>query len=231
MPEARLRVAADIRATFTDVVAFDATTRRVMLGKALTSPLRPARGLADALAKAAVAWSHARSFHLASTIARDALVERSGARTALGASAPDGRPLAGRCRPLPDPGRPPRDRGAPCARARAQGPGGGHLPSRSDGRHGAGRAKAAQSDMVLPRTWLRSTLQAAASVPARWVRSDCLGPFGADVSLPIGSFPCGRHCVGQGQASMAGGHPRRRLRRACRLRPGTVGGWRWPSRE
>ena len=50
---------------------------------------------------------------------------------------------------------------------------------------GAGRAKAAQSDMVLPRTRLRSTLQATVSVPARWVRSDCVGPCGAEVSLPL----------------------------------------------
>src|SRR5690242_12290944 len=79
----RTRLATDIGGTFTDVAAFDEKSRRLVLGKALSTPARLVDGIASGVAKAGVRYADAGLFLHGSTIAINTLLERNGARTAL----------------------------------------------------------------------------------------------------------------------------------------------------
>ena len=77
------RVAADVGGTFTDIVAFDETSGRLVFGKTLTTPTRLVDGIVTGVGKAGTAVSDARLFLHGSTIAINTMLERSGAKTAL----------------------------------------------------------------------------------------------------------------------------------------------------
>ncbi|MEI6302998.1 MAG: hydantoinase/oxoprolinase family protein [Betaproteobacteria bacterium] len=79
----RLRIAADIGGTFTDVAAFDEKRGVLMLGKTLTTPQRLVGGILDGTGKAGVTPAEASLFLHGSTIAINTMLERSGARAAL----------------------------------------------------------------------------------------------------------------------------------------------------
>ena len=78
-----LRVGVDIGGTFTDVVVYDESTGSVILAKALSTPTELARGVLDALHKSGVSLRDTDSLIHGSTVVINAIVERSGARTAL----------------------------------------------------------------------------------------------------------------------------------------------------
>jgi len=78
-----LRLAADIGGTFTDIAAFDETTGRLMLGKALSTPDRLVDGISAGVAKAGTRYRDAGLFLHGSTIAINTILERTGAHTAL----------------------------------------------------------------------------------------------------------------------------------------------------
>ena len=78
-----MRAGVDIGGTFTDVVVFDEATGSVTLAKALSTPAELARGVLDALHKSGVALQQTESLIHGSTVVVNAVVERSGARTAL----------------------------------------------------------------------------------------------------------------------------------------------------
>ena len=80
---ARLRIAADIGGTFTDVAAFDEKRGVLMLGKTLTTPHRLVGGILEGMGKAGVSPHEAKLFLHGSTIAINTMLERSGARAAL----------------------------------------------------------------------------------------------------------------------------------------------------
>ena len=79
----RLRLAADIGGTFTDVAAFDERTRRLLLGKSLSTPRAMVEGIEAGVDKAGTAFSEAGLFLHGSTVAINTMLERTGARTAL----------------------------------------------------------------------------------------------------------------------------------------------------
>ena len=79
----RLRLAADIGGTFTDVAAFDERTRRLLLGKSLSTPRAMVEGIEAGVTKAGTAFSEAGLFLHGSTVAINTMLERTGARTAL----------------------------------------------------------------------------------------------------------------------------------------------------
>jgi N-methylhydantoinase A len=76
-----IRLASDIGGTFTDVAAFDG--KRILLGKALSTPERLVDGIAAGVAKAGARYADAAIFLHGSTIAINTLLERTGAKTAL----------------------------------------------------------------------------------------------------------------------------------------------------
>ena len=82
-PETTLRLAADIGGTFTDIAAFDERTGELHLGKVLSTPNQLVDGVLDGIGEAHVALADARLFFHGSTIVINALLERTGARTAL----------------------------------------------------------------------------------------------------------------------------------------------------
>src|SRR6202167_3114895 len=79
----RTRRAADIGGTFTDVAAFDEKRGRLLLGKTLSTPGNLVDGIAQGVDKAATRFADAGIFLHGSTVAINAMLERSGARTAL----------------------------------------------------------------------------------------------------------------------------------------------------
>jgi N-methylhydantoinase A len=79
----RTRLAADIGGTFTDVAAFDEKTGRLLLGKALSTPVRLVDGISHGVERAGARYSDAATFLHGSTIAINTMIERSGAKTAL----------------------------------------------------------------------------------------------------------------------------------------------------
>ena len=81
--EPNTRLAADIGGTFTDVAGFDEATGRLLLGKALSTPVRLVDGISHGVDKAAVRYADASLFLHGSTIAINTLLERNGAKTAL----------------------------------------------------------------------------------------------------------------------------------------------------
>ncbi len=82
-----MRIGIDIGGTFTDLVLIDSATGAVLVGKMLTTPHDPARGflqvLGEALARAGRPLAQAKSIVHGTTLVTNALIERSGARTAL----------------------------------------------------------------------------------------------------------------------------------------------------
>ena len=79
----RLRLAADIGGTFTDVAAFDERTGRLSFGKALSTPHHLVEGITAGVEKAGTDYAAAGLFLHGSTIAINTILERTGARTAL----------------------------------------------------------------------------------------------------------------------------------------------------
>ncbi|MBV9132350.1 MAG: hydantoinase/oxoprolinase family protein [Chloroflexi bacterium] len=78
-----MRVAVDIGGTFTDVVGFDEVSNGVLLAKALSTPAELARGVMDALHKSQIELDETGVLIHGSTVVINAIIERSGARTAL----------------------------------------------------------------------------------------------------------------------------------------------------
>jgi N-methylhydantoinase A len=79
----RTRLAADIGGTFTDIVAFDEQSGRMLLGKALSTPSHLVDGVAHGVGKAGTGYQFAKTFLHGSTIAINAILERHGAKAAL----------------------------------------------------------------------------------------------------------------------------------------------------
>src|SRR6195256_6419764 len=79
----RTRLAADIGGTFTDIVAFDENTGRLLLGKALSTPARLVDGISHGMEKAGARFAGAEAFLHGSTIAINTMLERTGAKAAL----------------------------------------------------------------------------------------------------------------------------------------------------
>ncbi|MGQ0650714.1 MAG: hydantoinase/oxoprolinase N-terminal domain-containing protein, partial [Betaproteobacteria bacterium] len=65
----KLRIAADIGGTFTDVAAFDERSGALLLGKTLTTPQRLVDGITQGVAKAGTRLAQAGLFLHGSTIA------------------------------------------------------------------------------------------------------------------------------------------------------------------
>jgi len=82
-----LRVGVDIGGTFTDLIAFDARTGALSLGKTLTTPAEPARGvitgMRETLATAGESPGAVGGIVHGTTLVTNALIERKGAVTAL----------------------------------------------------------------------------------------------------------------------------------------------------
>jgi N-methylhydantoinase A len=78
-----LDVAVDIGGTFTDLVAVDAQTGRVVQAKSLTTPLELSQGVWDCLRKAGIAPRESANLIHGSTVAINIAIEEKGARTAL----------------------------------------------------------------------------------------------------------------------------------------------------
>jgi N-methylhydantoinase A/oxoprolinase/acetone carboxylase beta subunit len=69
MESSRIRLAADVGGTFTDVAAFDETTGELRLGKTLTTPARLVTGVEKGVTKAGARFSGARLFLHGTTVA------------------------------------------------------------------------------------------------------------------------------------------------------------------
>lgn len=79
----RLRVAADVGGTFTDVVTFDEASGEPSFGKTLTTPANLVDGIVSAVGLAGRRVGDADLFLHGTTVAINTILERSGARTAL----------------------------------------------------------------------------------------------------------------------------------------------------
>ncbi len=79
----RLRLAADIGGTFTDIAVFDERTGQLTFGKALSTPAHLVDGISAGVAKAGSDYRSAALFLHGSTIAINTMLERTGAHTAL----------------------------------------------------------------------------------------------------------------------------------------------------
>jgi len=79
----RVRLAADIGGTFTDIAVFDEATGALTFGKTLSTPQRLVDGISRGVEKAGSAYAQADLFLHGSTIAINTLLERTGAKTAL----------------------------------------------------------------------------------------------------------------------------------------------------
>ena len=79
----RIRLAADIGGTFTDIAAFNTSTGRLHFGKTLSTPDSLIDGIATGASKAGAAFSDADIFLHGSTVAINTMLERTGAKTAL----------------------------------------------------------------------------------------------------------------------------------------------------
>src|SRR5260221_2406491 len=83
MESSRIRLAADVGGTFTDVAAFDETTGELRLGKALTTPARLVTGVEKGVTKAGARFSGARLFLHGTTVAINTILGRTWAPCAL----------------------------------------------------------------------------------------------------------------------------------------------------
>src|SRR5215469_4445448 len=81
--QSRLRLAADIGGTFTDVAVFDEASGKLTFGKALSTPQRLVEGINNGVAKADTDYRNVGLFLHGSTIAINTILERNGAKTAL----------------------------------------------------------------------------------------------------------------------------------------------------
>jgi N-methylhydantoinase A len=79
----RLRLAADIGGTFTDLVGFDEHSGALTIGKASTTPDDLPQGVLDAVAAACVSLEDVAELVHGTTVVINALTERRGAQTAL----------------------------------------------------------------------------------------------------------------------------------------------------
>ena len=79
----RVRLAADIGGTFTDVAAFDETNGTLRIGKVLSTPDHLVEGIEGGVEKAGTSFTSADLFLHGSTIAVNTILERTGAKTAL----------------------------------------------------------------------------------------------------------------------------------------------------
>ena len=79
----RIRLAADIGGTFTDVAAFDEQSGSLLLGKSLSTPGHLVEGIEAGVAKAGTDFAAAGLFLHGSTVAINTILERTGAKTAL----------------------------------------------------------------------------------------------------------------------------------------------------
>jgi N-methylhydantoinase A len=81
-----IKIATDAGGTFTDLVAFEETTGKIYLGKVLTTPKDPSRGVIESIDQSRETGlvTNAVSFFVhGGTTVINALTERKGARTAL----------------------------------------------------------------------------------------------------------------------------------------------------
>jgi N-methylhydantoinase A len=79
----QFNVAVDIGGTFTDLLAFDEETGRILQAKCLSTPPDFATGVLDGVRKAMLDLKQVESFVHGSTVAINTAIERTGARTAL----------------------------------------------------------------------------------------------------------------------------------------------------
>lgn len=79
----QLRLAADIGGTFTDIAVFNERTGQLTFGKALSTPERLVDGINAGVSKAGTDYCAAGLFLHGSTVAINAILERTGAKTAL----------------------------------------------------------------------------------------------------------------------------------------------------
>ena len=81
--QAKMRLAADIGGTFTDIAVFDDKTGALTFGKALSTPQRLVDGINAGVEKAGSDYAAAGLFLHGSTVAINTILERTGAKTAL----------------------------------------------------------------------------------------------------------------------------------------------------
>lgn len=81
--ENAIRLATDIGGTFTDVASFDPSSGRLQFGKTLTTPRSLVDGIEAGIAKAGTRLAEASLFLHGTTVAINAMLERTGAPTAL----------------------------------------------------------------------------------------------------------------------------------------------------
>lgn len=79
----KLRVAADIGGTFTDVAVFNEETQQFDLGKTLSTPNHLVDGIVDGMCNTGATIADTSLFLHGSTIAINTMLERTGAKTAL----------------------------------------------------------------------------------------------------------------------------------------------------
>jgi N-methylhydantoinase A len=79
----RLRVAIDIRGTFTDLVAYDEEREELIVARTPSTPPVFIDGVLNALQKAGIAPKEIAYLRHGSTIATNAIIERRGAKTGL----------------------------------------------------------------------------------------------------------------------------------------------------
>ena len=81
------RIGVDIGGTFTDLVVFDDVTGRFAVGKTLTTPRDPSQAVEalvlETLKREGIAASEARQLIHGTTLVTNAIIERTGSRTAL----------------------------------------------------------------------------------------------------------------------------------------------------
>lgn len=82
-PARRLRIAVDIGGTFTDLAAFDEVGKALYFGKSLSTYGDLVQGIASTIAEAGIDPADGTLFLHGSTIVINALLERTGAKTAL----------------------------------------------------------------------------------------------------------------------------------------------------
>src|SRR6478672_569718 len=80
---AKVRLAADIGGTFTDIAVFDEKSGQLAFGKVLSTPHHLVEGISAGVEKAGFDYASAQLFLHGSTVAINTILERTGAATAL----------------------------------------------------------------------------------------------------------------------------------------------------
>jgi N-methylhydantoinase A len=80
---AKVRLAADIGGTFTDIAVFDEKSGQLAFGKVLSTPHHLVEGISAGVEKAGSDYASAQLFLHGSTVAINTILERTGAATAL----------------------------------------------------------------------------------------------------------------------------------------------------